>query len=286
MKVNSSTRGPMAIHRFAEMTWEEVRDVRRDDAVAILPVGAVEAHGPHLPLGTDVVIAEAMARACAERLAEGGITVLVLPPLWYTAAPFAGNFPGTVGVEPDTIRDLVTQIATSLEEQDITTLAIANVHLDPAHLGSLRRAADDAPEGMRVVFVDLTRRGVAERLTEEFRTGACHAGRFEGSVVLAEAPELFRSDVADGLEPNPASLSVAIREGRATFEEAGGQRAYFGWPADASAREGRETVETLGALLAEAVLGRGGREHRSRDGHRDGEPGHDRGPDRDGAPGR
>ena len=46
----------MPVHRFAEMTWEEVRDLDRSSAVAILPVGAVEAHGPHLPLGTDVVI--------------------------------------------------------------------------------------------------------------------------------------------------------------------------------------------------------------------------------------
>ena len=62
----------MPAHRFAELTWEEVRDLDRPSAVAILPVGAVEAHGPHLPLGTDVVIAEAMARACAERVSEAG----------------------------------------------------------------------------------------------------------------------------------------------------------------------------------------------------------------------
>lgn len=244
----------MPVHRLAEMTWEEVRDAPRGDSVAVLPVGAVEAHGPHLPLGTDVVIAEAMARACAVRLSEEGRTALLLPPLWYTAAGFAGNFPGTIGVQPATVRDLVTQIAAALEEQEITTLAIANAHLDPAHLTSLRHAARAAPAGTRVVFLDLTRRPVAERLTDEFRTGACHAGRFEGSIVLAEAPALFREEIASGLEPNPASLSVAIREGRTTFEEAGGDRAYFGWPADATAEEGRETVRTLGTLLAEAVL--------------------------------
>lgn len=244
----------MPVHRFAEMTWEEVRDLPRSDTVAVLPVGAVEAHGPHLPLGTDVIIAEAMASSCARRLADGGRTAILLPPLWYTAAGFARNFPGTVSVEPGTVRALVLQIARSLKEQDLTTLAIANVHLDPIHLASLRGAVEDAPDGTRLVFLDLTRRRVVERLTEEFRTGACHAGRFEGSVVLAEAPELFRDAAARDLEPVPTSLSTAIREGRRTFEEAGGERAYFGWPADATAEEGRETVRTLGALLAEAVL--------------------------------
>ena len=244
----------MPVHRFAELTWEEVRDLDRGSAVAILPVGAVEAHGPHLPLGTDVVIAEGMARACAERLSEEGRTGLILPPLWYTAAGFAGNFPGTIGVDGAVVSGLIVQIATSLREQEIRTLAIANAHLDPAHLASLRRASDEAPEGARVVVLDLTRRRVAERLTEEFQTGACHAGRFEGSVVMAERPDLFRAELAADLEPNPSSLSTAIRDGHETFEQAGGPRAYFGWPGEATAEEGHDTVQTLGELLTEAIL--------------------------------
>jgi len=240
----------MSVHRLADMTWEEVRDARTEESVAILPVGAVEAHGPHLPIGTDVVIAEAMARSCAEHLGADGVTAFVLPPMWYTAAVFADNFPGTVGVDPGTVIDLIRQVATSLKEQGITTLAIANAHLDPTHVTSLRTVAADPPEGARIVFLDLTRRRAAEQLTDEFRTGACHAGRFEGSIVLAETPELFRDDLARSLEPNPASLSTAIRDGHETFEAAGGPRAYFGWPADASAEEGRSTVMTLGRLLA------------------------------------
>lgn len=239
---------------FAEMTWQDVRDGRGGETVAVLPVGAVEAHGPHLPLGTDVIIAEAMARACADHLSAAGRTAWVLPPLWYTAAGFAHNFPGTVGVEPDTVRDLIRQIAATLTQQEITTLAIANAHLDPAHLTSLHEAAAAAPEGGRIVMLDLTRRSIASQLTEEFQTGACHAGRFEGSVVRAEAPDLYRTDIADELPANPSSLSTAIRDGLGTFEEAGGPEAYFGWPAEATAEEGRATVDTLGRLLAEAVL--------------------------------
>lgn len=243
----------MPVHRLAEMTWTEVRDVDRARAVAILPVGAVEAHGPHLPLGTDAIIAEAMARSCAELLSAEGHTVLLLPALWYTAAPFAGTFPGTVAVEARTVTDLIRQIASSLEEHDITTLAIANAHLDPTHLESLRAAASNPPGSSRIVFLDLTRRAVATRLTEEFRTGACHAGRYEGSIVRAEASDLYRAEIADSLEPNPASLSDAIREGITSFQSAGGPDAYFGWPADATAEEGRESVRTLGELLADAV---------------------------------
>ena len=66
---------------LAAMTWEEARDAAGPGSVAILPVGAIEAHGPHLPLETDVIIAQAMARAGAARLAARGVSVVVLPPL-------------------------------------------------------------------------------------------------------------------------------------------------------------------------------------------------------------
>ncbi len=256
----------MPIHELAAMTWEEVERVDRGRAVAILPVGAMEAHGPHLPLATDVVIAEAMARACAEEVAGEGRTVLLLPALWATAAGFARAFPGTVDVSGETVTRLVREIAGSLAGQGFRTLAIANAHLDPAHLASLRAVVDGAPGGwvpggagapdsggIRVAFLDLTRRRVAEQLGDEFRSGACHAGRFEGSLVLAERPEWVRIEVAEGLEPIPRSLSTAIAEGKRSFEEAGGPRGYFGWPAEATAEEGRERVRTLGRLLAEVV---------------------------------
>ena len=78
------------------MTWEEARDAAGPGSVAILPVGAIEAHGPHLPLETDVIIAQAMARSGAARQAARGSSVVVLPPLTYTAAAFAQGFAGTL----------------------------------------------------------------------------------------------------------------------------------------------------------------------------------------------
>jgi creatinine amidohydrolase len=62
-----------------------------------------------------------------------------------------------------------------------------------------------------------------------------------------------REAIRASLPANPASLSAAIREGRETFEAAGGPRAYFGWPADATADEGRATLVVLGELLAGSV---------------------------------
>jgi creatinine amidohydrolase len=245
----------MPIRDLAELTWEEVRDLGRARPVAVWPVGALEAHGPHLPLATDVIIAEAMARAGAARLAADGLEVLVLPALAYTPAPFAEDFPGTLSTTPAALATLVTDIADSLDRMGARAFALANAHLDPTHLAALHAGVDRCREagGMAVAFPDLTQRPWALRLGDEFRTGACHAGRFESSIVLAARPDLVRDDLRRALDPNPRSLSAAIQDGKQSFAEAGGDRAYFGWPADASAEEGRALIDALGGVLAEAV---------------------------------
>ncbi len=246
----------MTTRELAELTWEDVRDLDRSHIVAVLPIGAVEAHGPHLPLGTDNVIAMAMARAAVARLEPHGIGGVLLPTLAYTAAPFGAAFAGTLSVTPAACAALIVDIAAEVTRHGFAALAIANAHLDPAHLAALAEAQRSAAArgAAPVVCPDLTRRPWAERLTEEFRSGACHAGRYEGSVIMAERPDLGRAAVQRALPPVPASLAVAIRVGATTFEQAGGLRAYFGWPAEATAEEGAATIAALGGILADAVL--------------------------------
>ncbi len=241
--------------RWEELTWTELAAMDRARAPVLLPVGAVEAHGPHLPLGTDGIIAGAMVDAAARRLERHGLTPLVLPRILYTAAPFASAFPGTLSVRAETVTDLIVELARSLADAGLPLLALANSHFDPAHVGALHAAAAAVrAEGrIGVAFPDLTRRALAARLTEEFRSGACHAGRYEGSIVLAARPELVREEVRSALPPNPASLSAAIRAGLRSFADAGGPQAYFGDPAAAAAAEGEATIETLGQILEEAV---------------------------------
>ena len=240
---------------LAAMTWEEARAAAGPDSAAILPVGAIEAHGPHLPLETDVIIAQAMARSGAARLAARGLRAVVLPPLTYTAAAFAEGFAGTVSLRPETVTATVLDIAGSLSRYGFGVLAIANAHLDPGHLASLDSAVRAVRRdlGLPVAFPNLATRPWALRLGDEFRSGACHAGQFETSIVLAEHPELVRDRIREALAANAASLSRAIRDGKRSFEEAGGPRAYFGHPAQATAEEGRATIEVLGAILDEAV---------------------------------
>ena len=133
---------------------------------------------------------------------------------------------------------------------------MANAHLDPEHLTALSDAVKlaRADRLLPIVFPDLTRKPWGARLGDEFRSGACHAGQFESSIVLKERPRDVREQIRIGLTPNPSSLSQAIKAGKRTFTDAGGPRAYFGNPAAASADEGSQLIDALGSILAEAVL--------------------------------
>ncbi len=244
-------------HRFAERTWTELRDLidREPPCALILPVGSTEAHGPHLPLSTDVIIAEETAFRAAQKLAARGETALVLPPLAYSVTDFSEGFTGSVSIAAETATALVRDICLSLTDQGFERIAIANAHLEPAHIATLRAACAEvkARAGVTIAFPDVTRRRWAQMLTEEFRSGACHAGQYESSLVLRARPELVRDEIRLALAPKLISLSQAIRAGARRFTEIGGDQAYFGSPAAATAEEGERTFETLAGMIVMAL---------------------------------
>jgi creatinine amidohydrolase len=246
----------LAIHHLASISSPAFAELAMRPLIAILPLGAIEAHGPHLPLGSDIIIAEAMAHAGAARVSTHGWEVILLPPLFASPAPFAAGFAGTIDTAPTATAFAIQGIARSLDRHGVRATVIANAHHDPAHVECIRSLVRqlDADRTARLIFPDLTRRKWARRLTEEFQSGACHAGRYETSIVLAVAPGQVAQDRLHGLTANPHSLVTAFAQGRRTFEEAGGADAYFGAPAEATADEGRAIITEFGSIIEDAVL--------------------------------
>jgi creatinine amidohydrolase len=224
----------MAPVNLADATWIEVRDLVARDPIALVPVGALEAHGPHLPLATDVVIAEGICRRAAAALAR---PVAVAPAVVYSVAEYAAGFAGTVALGADAAAAHVQGVVDGLRRTGFARVCLVNAHLDPAHVAVLRRVRGAA-------LVDCLEKRFARTLTDEFKRGACHAGSYETSLVLAERPELVR-DVRRGLAPLPIDLAAAMRRGARTFEEAGAADAYFGDPAAATVEEGESIYSRL-----------------------------------------
>jgi creatinine amidohydrolase len=210
-----------------------------EGAVYLLPLGATEPHGPHAPLSTDTLISLGICERAAERL-DDEIPVIVLPAMPYGVTRYGSAFPGVVSISEDTLRSLVTEIAES-----VGPLVLVNSHFEPEQVETLRATG--------LPLLDLTRRASAERLTDEFRSGSCHAGRYETSLVLADRPDLVHADRMQALEERHVEMPAAIAAGQTDFLAMGMDQAYCGAPAEASAGEGRETYETLSDMLVELI---------------------------------
>lgn len=243
---------PLRLH---ECSWTQVRDRLGAARLAILPAGATEAHGPHLPLMTDVIIADEWALRGAQELRRRGTEALVLPTLDYAVTYVGSPFAGTIGITPATLQALITDIGRSLERQGITHLLLPSAHLEPAHLETLYRTADtlEWETRLKVAVLDKREPKWAARLSEEFRKGARHAGAYETSLVWLQRPDLTDVETARQLAPVWVDLPAAIKAGARTFDQAGSPLAYFGEPAQASLAEGERLYRALGAILADAA---------------------------------
>jgi creatinine amidohydrolase len=237
---------------MSEMTWTQVDEAVKDRPVALVPLGATEAHGPHLPVSTDTVIAVEMSQRAAKRLKEHGVPALILPPVAFSVAEFGSDFAGTLSVAPDTSVALLKDICAAARKR-FRCVAFANVHLEPKHLECLKRAVDEANKaGASACYLDLTKKRWAELLGDAFRQGD-HAGAFETSLMMAAAPQLVHERERISLPPTDG-LVVAIKKGAKSFVEAGGEDAYFGDPTAASAEEGDRLFAALAEALSVSVM--------------------------------
>jgi creatinine amidohydrolase len=240
--------------RFGDLTYPDLEDLLADERriVLLLPLGAVEPHGPHAPLVTDTLISVGLCERAARELEDDpDVHILVLPPLPYGVTRYGAAFPGAVSIAESTLRHLVVEICGSLAAQGFERIVLVNNHLEPEQVRTLREAVSEL--GGAVRLFDPTRRQVAAELTEEFRSGAGHAGRYETSLVLAEDPGLVRRERMEALESKMIDMPAAIAAGRTDFVAMGMDRAYCGAPAEATAEEGERTFETLTGLVIRLV---------------------------------
>ncbi|WP_438009405.1 creatininase family protein [Sorangium sp. So ce321] len=243
-----------AAPRLAELTTAELAALLSAGApcVALVPVGSVEPHGPHLPLGTDTLIGEAAAELAGRRLWERGVAALLAPPVGYGVTDFAAGFAGAISIPAPALTAFLRAVAEAYLSAGLSHVCFINNHLEPEHDRAVRAATLDLPPGRASVACPLARRW-ARTLSDEFRSGACHAGRYETSLVLAAASALVRKDIALGLPDLGVSLSEGIRAGAKSFRALGMDAAYTGAPREASEDEGRALLDLLATMIVTEV---------------------------------
>jgi creatinine amidohydrolase len=184
----------MAGHEISRaVLWQkrrrgEIRDAAAAGAVALLPTGAVEQHGPHLPLDTDSFTAFTVCARAAEDIGE--FPVLVLPPVWWGLSPYWMLFPGTLTLRPETLLALIGDVAESVAHHGLRRLVIVNGH--GGNDGLIQAAAVKSSQaGLEVAALSYWNLipEVLRDLTERDAGSIGHAGEMETSIQLHLQPE-------------------------------------------------------------------------------------------------
>lgn len=191
--------------KFNEQSNYKLAEKIKKEKIAILPIGAVESHGDHLPLGTDSILAERLSEKIVEEV--GG---MILPTLHYTQVWSLGRCQGTIGISNDLLRDTIKEIGLEVKRNGFEIFVIINTHL--GNLSAIK-------EGVRAIHNDemkiyfFTYPGANRPLSEVMESGKLygnffHADEIETSYMLYLAEEYVDMDKAiDGTVEVPEEIS-------------------------------------------------------------------------------
>ncbi len=161
-------------------------------SLMILPIGAVEEHGPHLPLNTDSVQPEHISELLVEAL-KGKMDVLIAPPLRYGYCNTTAPFPGTISISVDSLKAIVKDILSEFSRQKIPNVLVLSGHAGSGHLAALRMAAGEVAKDTDMLMMVLSDYEIVYAL-DNVPDGDGHAGFMETSRVLAIRPDLVKPE--------------------------------------------------------------------------------------------
>jgi len=218
--------------------------------VVLLPVGSVEPHGPHMSLATDTVISVGAAKAAAFKLEDAGVVPVIAPSIPYGVTECAAAFPGAVSIPAEALTSMIGAVADGYLRAGAAHVCVINNHLEPAQDAAVSAVMNGRE---RVSVACPLQRSWARTLSSEFKSGECHAGQYETSIILACDPSLVDSAIRESLPVVPISLAEKLGAGISDFQEMGLSQAYAGSPAAATAEEGVKTLDALAAMVVGQV---------------------------------
>jgi creatinine amidohydrolase/Fe(II)-dependent formamide hydrolase-like protein len=245
-------------HLWAELTTEDVADLAKDRTVVVQPIGAVEQHGPHLPLITDALTAETIAREAVRRLGADSGT-WVLPTLHYGKSTEHLGRAGTIALSTNTLQSVCLDLGESLAASGVRKLVFVNGHGGQPSLLDVVARDIRHRSGLEVFSIMPSRFGLPDGVEDPDPFGI-HGGFLETSLVMAIAPHLVHPGkaVADGL-----AVGELYRARRHLTLEGVVPTAWLiddvsasgvvGDPAGADAGTGKLLLDHWSGLLAEAL---------------------------------
>ncbi|WP_175059512.1 creatininase family protein [Thermococcus sp. 2319x1] len=234
--------------RMEKLTWEEFEKVKAKVSAVLLPVGSVEAHGKHLPLGTDVFVPLEIAGRVEKKLKDKGIEILIAPPIWYGHSFVLNVYPGTINVRADSLRRYVRDVMSEFVEEGFKKVIILNGH--GGNVYPLIEAGEEVAESYNVEIILINWWMDFRKEILEICSSQGHAGEDETSVMLAIAPELVKMEKAKG-EKRSAPVRVIRRDiGLELFPDGINDN-----PQGATREKGEKILEVVSERIAKMLEG-------------------------------
>lgn len=178
---------------IGESTMPEFSETLSRTRTVILPFGALEEHGPHLPLSTDTFHALELARQVAQR-----VPVLVAPPIHYGVCRSTREHPGTISISGDTLRALARDLGRDFYRQGMRQLIMLTGHCGGTHIAALIEAGESLLTELPAIKVavvnilDLLLEVLKEKPDLVKTRGDSHAGEVETALIQAIHPHLVK----------------------------------------------------------------------------------------------
>jgi len=247
-----SVKGPKTLF---EMTWEEVSEALEKTDIILISVGATEQHGPHLPLGTDVIQAREILRRAAEKLDDEGITVVVGPFITMGLSSYHMDFPGSVTLTPSTLSGLIKDVCRSMYRHGFRKFLLKISHGGNRNIVQVV-AQELQDELADVKMISVYPYPVSYTIHEEILTskgvGDGHGGEAETSRILAIHPSLVKLDRAKpspGAEHGGAGTVYAPIRSMKLRTEFGS----IGYPNHATKEKGDRVLEVMADFIRDVV---------------------------------
>jgi len=244
-------------YMYGNLNMKDLAELKKKDKfVLILPIGSIESHGPHCPLATDTMTSMEVSLRAAEKLHNVGYEAYVLPPLVYTSAHAARNFPGTISISTETSGAMIYEICIQLINRGMTKICICNNHGDPWNIKAIYNACEGVYEktGVKLIYPDKTRKKYAARLPESYQKAECHGDSYEVSMVMAIDPSLINEERRKRLPHVHVNLvEKMFKEKLDDFNLMGMNESYTGDPASATSTEGEQTLNTIADIIVESI---------------------------------
>lgn len=250
----------MAWQHWEALTSPEFAALDPETTVALLPIGAIEQHGPHLPVGTDSRICDAIVDAALAQPGSSGI-VLRLPTQRIGVSPEHASFPGSLSLEAELALAVLMAIGRAVAATPVRKLIMFNTHGGQPQILDLAAPRLRREAGLLIVRATYFRFGTPPGLiTEGEARYGLHGGTLETSLMLAIAPELVRREHcrdfpsrAVELEQGCAVLQVEGATGIGWLAEDLNPHGVVGDAASASAEMGRQLLDHYAAALAALI---------------------------------